>query len=220
MDKSISDKQLAANRHNAMKSTGPKTDPGKAIVACNATKHGLLSQHVVIDDEDQAEFTQFRHQMLAEFAPVGFLEQNLADKVVASFWRLKRAGRIEVEVLNDITVSGSGKSNNDLPFTVIITKTYAGRPDEYVETPAAKVVPPKQEPEPEARLTLGQAVQADLAGANILIKLNRYEAHIDRVLYKALHELQRLQARRAGQQVDAPHIIDIDVSTDPPEKPD
>lgn len=55
----ISDKQLEANRKNALKSTGPKTAEGKLISAKNATTHGLLSNHVVIKDENAREFEDF-----------------------------------------------------------------------------------------------------------------------------------------------------------------
>jgi hypothetical protein len=44
-------------------------------------------------------------------------------------------------------------------------------------------------------------------------KLSRYEAGIERGLYKALHELQRLQAaRRADGDAPPPLAIDVDVS--------
>jgi hypothetical protein len=43
-----SDKQAQANRRNALKSTGPKTPEGKAAVRYYATKHGLLSEDVVL----------------------------------------------------------------------------------------------------------------------------------------------------------------------------
>jgi hypothetical protein len=39
-----SEAQLAANRLNARKSTGPRTPAGKAAVGLNNMKHGLLSR--------------------------------------------------------------------------------------------------------------------------------------------------------------------------------
>ena len=39
----LSDAKLEANRRNAKKSTGPKSDEGKAKVSRNANKHGLFS---------------------------------------------------------------------------------------------------------------------------------------------------------------------------------
>ena len=40
----------------------------------------------------------------------------------------------------------------------------------------------------------------------------RYEIAIERSIYKALHELQRLQAARQGEKVPVPLAIDVDVS--------
>jgi hypothetical protein len=42
-----SKKQIEANRANARKSTGAKTDMGKFISRFNAVKHGLASQKMV-----------------------------------------------------------------------------------------------------------------------------------------------------------------------------
>ncbi len=45
-------------------------------------------------------------------------------------------------------------------------------------------------------------------------KLIRYETTIERGIYKALHELQRIQATRAGEKLPAPIAVDIDISQD------
>ena len=42
--------------------------------------------------------------------------------------------------------------------------------------------------------------------------LSRYEATLERSLYKALHELQRLQATRDGQAVPLTVVVDVSVS--------
>lgn len=123
MTKSISQKQLQANCRNALKSTGPKTVVGKVKVAKNAVKHGLLSRHIVIDGESQAEFNNFRAVLLDDLNPVGPLEQHLADRIIASFWRLNRVRRIEVELLNNMSIPDGELSGNRFPFSVRITKT-------------------------------------------------------------------------------------------------
>ncbi|MCX5637107.1 MAG: hypothetical protein NTX52_05375 [Planctomycetota bacterium] len=46
---SVSEKQLEANRENALKG-GVKTEEGKAIVKYNALKHGLLAKEAVISN--------------------------------------------------------------------------------------------------------------------------------------------------------------------------
>jgi len=48
--------RVSANRRNATKSTGPRTLEGKAIVAQNAIKHGLLARQDLITGEDPQEF--------------------------------------------------------------------------------------------------------------------------------------------------------------------
>ena len=45
-----------------------------------------------------------------------------------------------------------------------------------------------------------------------LEKVGRYETHLERSFYKALHELQRLQAARSGQAVAAPIAVDVDLA--------
>ena len=62
-------------------------------------------------------------------------------------------------------------------------------------------------------LKLGQTLtHYDIAHNDIYGKLIRYESSIERGIYKALHELQRLQATRSGEKIPAPVAIDIDVS--------
>jgi hypothetical protein len=60
---------------------------------------------------------------------------------------------------------------------------------------------------------LGLSFIRDGNGANAFSKLSRYEAAIERSLYKALHELQRRQAaRRADGDVPPPTAIDVNIS--------
>ena len=42
--------------------------------------------------------------------------------------------------------------------------------------------------------------------------LTRYEAAIERGLYRALHELQRLQAERSGLRPSLPVVVDVEIS--------
>ena len=48
----ISDKQLEANRKNA-KLGGVKTEEGKEVSRLNALKHGLLSEVILLPEEDE-----------------------------------------------------------------------------------------------------------------------------------------------------------------------
>jgi hypothetical protein len=89
-----------ASRKNGAKSRGPKSEEGKACSARNALKHGLRSQkYVVLPHEDGAEFAALEAALIEELAPVGALQAVLARRVAVATWRLARADRLEVEVL-------------------------------------------------------------------------------------------------------------------------
>lgn len=60
---------------------------------------------------------------------------------------------------------------------------------------------------------LGQTLtHYDIAHNDIYGKLIRYESSIERGIYKALHELQRIQSARMGEKPPAPIAIDVDIS--------
>src|SRR5436189_2771489 len=90
--------RLAANRQNALRSTGPRTPEGKAVACQNARTHGLLSRQVLLPDENGARLIALREHFLAELAPVGDLETLLVDRMVACAWRLRRLHAVEAGV--------------------------------------------------------------------------------------------------------------------------
>ena len=184
------ERQREANRRNSQRSSGPRTPEGKAVVSRNALKHGLLSQRVVLEDEDQAMFERFRDGLLAALAPEGELEQLLAGRIVASSWRLGRAEQIEQAMLAGDVARYDGSMSQALD------NAHAGR----ARGPAAD----------DRLLSLGWAVADAFDRSDRYGKLSRYEAHIERGLYRALHELQRLQAARLGLASPLPPAVDAD----------
>src|SRR5215207_8732329 len=93
-----SEKKAEANRRNALKSTGPKTPEGKAAGRLNAVKHGLLSQEILLPGEDEEALRELGQILRAELRPVGELENLLVDRIIASYWRLRRLGRVEAGI--------------------------------------------------------------------------------------------------------------------------
>jgi hypothetical protein len=55
-----------------------------------------------------------------------------------------------------------------------------------------------------------------LPPAETLDKVMRYEAHLNRQMLQAPHELQRLQAARAGAPVPPPAVLDVTVEAGGP----
>lgn len=95
MNKTMTPKQLAANRRNATKSTGPKTPEGRAASKLNALKHGILSQEVLVRGrvlrESARELAALHQRFRDDLQPVGPVEEMLVDQIVTAHWRRRRA---------------------------------------------------------------------------------------------------------------------------------
>jgi hypothetical protein len=72
-------KQIAANRRNARKSTGPKTPEGKAASFMNALRHGLRARKVVLRDENQNDYDRLHAGFQDLYRPQNAAEQHLVD---------------------------------------------------------------------------------------------------------------------------------------------
>lgn len=104
------DRRTEANRRNAQQSTGPRTPEGKARSARNATRHGLLSDRMVLDGESEKELAKLRDGMRRSLRPVGELEEELVERMVASVWRKRRGDRVELGLWDWRGTVSSGKS--------------------------------------------------------------------------------------------------------------
>jgi hypothetical protein len=117
----------------------------------------------------------------------------------------------------------------NLPFSGLIRRMIFLRGDSYIMNEAPKNWPfpgltnedlletlqeAYKEEKQDNPLTyeVGLAFSDGVSGADVLSKLARYDASLDRALYRAMHELQRLQAARKGANVSAPAALDVNVS--------
>ena len=221
-----SDKKAEANRRNALKSTGPRTPEGKDAVRLNALRHGLRSEEILLPGEDEEALRELDEHLRNELQPVGELENLLVDRIIASYWRLRRAGRVEAgifawELYGELARRAHEEANSYTKQVSIIDDAldpYHLRPTTTItdqeKYQAARSEAQEMETKQEAETaTLGRTFIRDANEANAFSKLSRYEAAIERSLYKALHELQRLQvARGADGNAPPPVAIDVDVS--------
>ena len=90
-----SERQIAANRLNAQKSTGPRTDAGKRRSRRNAVKHGLTAESVVAILEDEAAYRKFERIVLDDYQSETAFERALVARLASLLWRLRRAVAIE-----------------------------------------------------------------------------------------------------------------------------
>jgi hypothetical protein len=105
----MSSARAEASRRNGAKSRGPRTPEGKARSAQNALRHGMRAEkHLVLPDEDAAEFADLEAAMVEELAPVGVLQHVLARRVAIAAWRLARADRIETELFEERRFADGG----------------------------------------------------------------------------------------------------------------
>jgi hypothetical protein len=94
------DAQIEANRRNAQKSTGPRTEEGKAASARNALKHGLTSPQLILFDETEDEFEAFWAALREAHAPADAGEAALVERIAVAHWRLRRIWRAEAAAFN------------------------------------------------------------------------------------------------------------------------
>ena len=93
------EKQAAANKANAKKSTGPKTAAGKASVAGNAISHGILSKRLFLGDESPGDFQALQDDLRQALKPMGALELVLVEKVAIAIWKQKRLVAAETAMI-------------------------------------------------------------------------------------------------------------------------
>lgn len=200
-----SSNQVKANQWNAQKSTGPKTEEGKAVVSQNAMKHGLLSTETLLPWEESAELNCLLESLTTALKPDGPLEKILVDRIVSLTWRLRRAGRIESGILVWKKYSELfDQAKAEFDTTYRIEDTFS------IDLNGRHEVIPNEARYKAAKKKLSEAsrmVNSDLpvlgrifeGCADVMGNLHRYETGIERSLLKTLRELRNLQASKYEQ---------------------
>jgi hypothetical protein len=90
--------QIAANRANALLSTGPATPEGKSAVRLNAIKYGIHAESIVIPGENPDEYQAFVKFQLDAWCPQDTAEQQCVDQLTTDSWRLNRLRHAEAKL--------------------------------------------------------------------------------------------------------------------------
>src|SRR5579862_758133 len=88
-------RQIVANQLNAQKSTGPKTEEGKAKSSMNRLSHGFASAATIMPGEDPDEFKALLDDFATEYQPATATEEVLIEKMAVNQWLSLRAFRLQ-----------------------------------------------------------------------------------------------------------------------------
>ena len=159
---------------------GPKTDRGKAAVRLNAVRHAVLSQTPVIPElETEEDWQAHRTRLFDDLDPHGALEQALVERIALTLWQHQRLVRFQRAAV----IRGTFSSLDAMSAAAAYGERRLGIPweesisDERVERRLLESILPQE---------------------GDLNKIMRYESHLNRQLYQAMHELEAIQLRRQG----------------------
>jgi hypothetical protein len=183
--------QIAANRANAEKSTGPRTEEGKARSARNALKHGLLAERLLLDGEDPEAWEALRADYFARLQPHGEAEARLVDRIAQLAFRRERGSVAEAAAWRGYSRGGW-----------IVDRKDRGkhRWDEDRDPVVAERATP-----------IMNGVMAEL------LRVTAYEGRLSRELDRRMAELEALQRRRRADGGYEAERLDPPEAEVPPE---
>ena len=178
--KPVSAKQLAANRANAARSTGPRTPQGKARSAQNARKHGFTaSTFAVIRLEELDEVAHLKSDLLAVYQPVNSQELFAIERIALSQHAILRATRLEVGLFT--TCLSEALDPSGQPLFLMDTELTAD-----IEITRAQ----------NRNYALGEGFHRMAKTANTWSLFLRYQAQAERHYRRAIEDFERLKALR------------------------
>jgi hypothetical protein len=97
-----SQKQIAANRRNAQRSTGPRTSEGKIASSRNSFRSGIYAdRETILPTEDPAALDELKQEYYDHYQPSSPTERCLVDCLISDEWLLRRFRRVEGELLTE-----------------------------------------------------------------------------------------------------------------------
>lgn len=200
----VTKKQIAANRQNAQKSTGPTTPEGKAKASKNALKYGFNAKDMILNtpvfNENPAEYEALLDSLYEELKPATALQEYLVRKIANSLWRSRRILLAETAQINDqLEYVESGlerhRSLTSLP-------RYESSPDDQIDY--------------EMRERINAIARKLIPREDVNINSMRYELRLDRQLTRSIRLLKFLKLYKFDEnETGLPEdIVENDI-TDP-----
>ena len=107
-------RQIAANRRNALNSTGPITLEGKQRSRCNSVRHGLTAETVISTLEDADDYHAFEAAVTTDYEADTAVERELVLRLASLLWRLRRANGIETALFESSAAADANSCIGDV----------------------------------------------------------------------------------------------------------
>src|ERR1039458_2607063 len=197
------DKQTAANRLNAQKSTGPRSAAGKMKSALNARTHGFSgSMATVVRLEDHDEIHQLRQDLLDLYRPVNSQEIFALERVAVCQMSLIRAERLEAGLFT--TCLDKALDPEGQPIH-LMSRELAGDGD--IEITHVQ----------NRNFVLGEGFHRSTQKPHTWALFLRYQAQAERLYRRAIQEFERLRALRPELEAEETEIPN---EPNPPTQPE
>lgn len=218
MNNTISEKQLIANRENALKGW-VKTLEGKKTVSYNAITHWITSERVLGDEKPL--FEKIKEELYKDLQPKGYVEQLLVERIAFHQMKLMRVASMEKiyidtepyrVLIKDLMAEKEKLKKPDPQLILLHPNIEEGRileEDEVQDESLQHYLKAKAEYEEQCRLYDEEMAKIDKLIASLEHSLNRkalnhrsitydvdqlelyqrYETAIENRLFRAIHEL-------------------------------
>ena len=201
-----SHRQIEANRRNALRSTGPKTEAGKEISRRNAVRHGLTAETVISVLEDAEDYRAFEEAITADYDAQSAVERELVLRLASILWRLRRATtmetglfEIQAEHLRDYQQIRQLHPVGDLIGAAWSDDTGGARPVSHDASSKVQAISTMK-----ANARTIEFARCFLRLANLpnfaFDRLSRYEANLCRKAGRILYALETLDSRKPQER--------------------
>jgi hypothetical protein len=189
-------KQIAANRRNALRSTGPVTAEGKQQSRCNAVRHGLTAETVIGTLEDAADYQAFELAVTSDYEARTAVERELVLRLASLLWRLRRSTAIETALFAAFSSVESATDEHQAlpPFLQRLFKN---------TRPPCSALAPQND-------LLASFLRATELTSDAFDRLNRYERLLWRQTRQLIVTLEALRHRRRSSNRSRSYPLSFD----------
>jgi hypothetical protein len=204
-------RQIVANRRNALKSTGPKTQAGKEQSRRNAVRHGLTAETVIGILEDAQDYREFEAAVIADYDAQSAVERELVLRLASLLWRLRRATtmetglfEIQAEHLHEYRQGRQLPPNARDAIYAVFEVTDSANHDPHVSQSSFHEIATSGGSELKSDGSAAELARCFLRLANLpnfaLDRLSRYEASLWRQVGQILFALDALDRRKPQER--------------------